>query len=86
MNVIVFVFNVSFPILLYVSQYKVRIVRVPCIFDCTFSSVNVKDKFMNEYNLNCVEGWEIGEEKKKQKVSFNNVLCLRDGLVGNMLA
>lgn len=34
---------------------------------------------------NCIEEGEIGEEKKKQKVSFKNVLCLRDGLVGNML-
>lgn len=69
MSVIVFVFNVSFPILsyyiiLYISQYKVRIVWVPCIFDCTVSSVNVKNKFMNEYNLNCIAGWETGEEKK----------------------
>lgn len=38
------------------------------VFLIAFSSVNVKDKFMNEYNLNCIEGWEI-EEEKKQKVS-----------------
>lgn len=40
---------------------------------------------MNEYNLNCIEGGEI-EEEKKTKSQFQQCITLRDGLVGNKLA